>query len=101
MAASGKEVEKELSDFVTCHGDSLWSGLNSIVANVWLLARWVRFADSCRLADMRSFIFMNLRAECWVRFQFAWVPSMRSLCEAVGDASALAQGSVDGGREDR
>ena len=30
MAAFGKEVEKTLSDFVTCHGDSFnGSGLNS------------------------------------------------------------------------
>ena len=32
VAAFGKEVEKALSDFVTCHGDSFWSGLNTIVA---------------------------------------------------------------------
>ena len=32
VAAFGKEVEKALSDFVTCHGDSFWDGLNSIVA---------------------------------------------------------------------
>jgi hypothetical protein len=45
--------------------------------------------------------FHDLAAECWVRFGFAWVPSLRSLREAIGDASALAQGLVVAGREDR
>jgi hypothetical protein len=61
MAAGGKEVEKELSDFVTCHWDSLWSGLNSIVANGGGWSRWVRFADSLLIAKVRVFIFMILR----------------------------------------
>ena len=29
VAAGGEEVEKALSDFVTCHGDSFWNGLKS------------------------------------------------------------------------
>jgi hypothetical protein len=44
--------------------------------------------------------FHDVAAGCRVRFEFAWVPSMRSLRDAVGDASALAQGLVDGRRED-
>jgi hypothetical protein len=64
------------------------------------VGRWVRFADSSLVANVRAFIFMILRRAVGFVLVLLGVDGC-ALRKAVGNASALAQGPVDGAQEDR